>query len=186
MEKEKLRPLYLELQGYLSQAPSLSDKGALHIYDKFIWEQYNGTIELLQEISGKDYNRFIIFPQGASDRAKGISRIVYRQKLGGVINLLYGEYFSEEQAPFSEGPNTIINQNQQQNQSFHIQMLLDAQSKIDEKIPSYKEGTKERKFLQKLKNSLSSVSNVVQLLGKCISVAKELGIDMNALFSILQ
>ena len=133
---------------------------------------------MLSIISGKDYGRFLIEPK--SDRnVPYIYLITYRQKLGGLISALHAEYFGNELAPFSGVPSTIITQSQQQNQSVHIQMLLEIQSKIDEKIPHYPEGSKERSFLQKLKRSLSSISNITQLLSQLLKMAKEFGLRID-------
>lgn len=179
MEKEKIRPLYSELQGYLSQAPSVSEQRNAYIYDKALWNQYNDCVNLLSQISGKDYSRFCVTAQRLGSGSVIVPLVTYRQKLGGLITRLHGEYFSDESAPFSGSPATIISQSQQQNQSFYVQMLLDIQGKIDEKMPNYNEGTKERNFLQKFKNSLSSVSNVVQLFNLLITLARECGLNID-------
>ena len=65
MEKDQLRPLYSEFQGYLSQAP---EPKALHevIDDDAVWNQYNHSVDLLNEISQEDFSRFKIQPQRGS------------------------------------------------------------------------------------------------------------------------
>jgi len=68
---------------------------------------------------------------------------------------------------------------QQQAQSFYVQMLLDIQSKIDGNLKKYGEGSKERGFLKKVKDSLSSISNFTQLLGLIIKTAKEFGLTID-------
>jgi len=185
MEKGKLKPLYSELQGYLSQAPALSDERNSYIYDESVWNQYNECINLLNQTSGKDYTRFCITPKSSHGGSTFVLLTVYRQKLGGLITRLHAEYFVDELAPFSGSPSTIISQNQQQTQSFHVQMLLDIQSKIDEKIPNCVEGSKEKSFLQKFKKSLGSVSNAVQLLNLFIKLAKEFGLNIDNILQIL-
>ncbi|OHB60659.1 MAG: hypothetical protein A2167_04585 [Planctomycetes bacterium RBG_13_46_10] len=178
-EKEKIRPIYHELQGYLSQAPD--EKGARDvIYDSAYWEQYNSTIDELNNISGNNYDRFKISPvQGQA----GLRVVIctYRSKLSGLISRLHGEFFSDEPAPFSEMPTTVISQSQQQSQSFQIQMLLEIQSKIDEKLPKFDEGTKERKFLEKVKSSLASIRNIAGLISLLLKVAKECGLSIEDL-----
>jgi hypothetical protein len=108
--------------------------------------------------------------------------ITYRQKLGGLISHLHGKYFADERAPFSGGPSTIITQSQQQSQ--FIQMVLDMQSKIDEQMPHFSEGSKEKGFLQKLKSSLSSISDVTQLLNQLFKLAKEFGLNIDSVSKI--
>ena len=61
MDKEKIRPIYSELQGYLSQTP-LPDKSDI-IHDASVWKQYNESIDELNEVTTKDYSRFRIEPE---------------------------------------------------------------------------------------------------------------------------
>ena len=58
MDRGKIRPIYSELQGYLSQMPTVSTSRA-----KELWLQPNKAIDELTEISGKDYSRFKTNPE---------------------------------------------------------------------------------------------------------------------------
>ena len=179
IKKEKLRPLYSELQGYLSQTPERMKTGE-YIQDESLWSQFNTVIGLISEVTGEDYTRFEIKPIGGYY----VSHTRYRQSLGGIISYLHGKYFSEELAPFSGGPNTIISQSQQQSQSVLIQMVLDMQSKIDEKIGNYEDGSKEKGFMQKLKSSLSSITNVTDLIAKLSKIANDNGLNLDDVSNI--
>ena len=108
----------------------------------------------------------------------------YRQKLSGLISRLHGEYYSDEPPPFSGIPGTINIQTQQQSQSVQVQILLDMQSLIYERLPKFQEGTPEKSFLEKLKSKLSSVSNVVELFSLCMKLAKDVGLNIESLFRI--
>lgn len=182
MSKDSIRNLYAELKGYLSQAPMVSASN-VYIFEESFWEQFNGAIELLQKITEKDYARFIIKPEG-------VSRVVYinsyRQKLGGIIATLHSEYFSDEPDPLGVSPGTVISQSQQQAQAVNIQMILDVQGKIDENINKYEEGSKEKGFLKKVKSSLSSIQNVIQLVSLLLNTAKEFGISIEEILRILR
>jgi len=112
--------------------------------------------------------------------------LTYRNKLGGLIARLHGEYFSDEPAPFSGMPNTVINQTQQQSQNFQVQMLLEMQSKIDEKIPELKEGTKEKSFLDKIKSSLPSIKNTTELVSLVLKTGKDFGLTVEQILNILK
>jgi hypothetical protein len=175
MKKEGLRPLYEELKGYLSQAPKSTDPFD-SMYDASIWNQYNETVKLISKITGEDYERFCIVP--ITDEPLTCVRIdTYRQKLNGLISRLKAEYSLDKPQPVKV-PNTVITLTQQQNQSIHIQIVLEIQSKIDEHISHYQEGSKERNFLNKLKESLSSVSNISQLISHILKIAKDMGLDI--------
>ena len=186
MEKEKereLKAIYSELRGYLAQAPGIKDE--YDIYEESVWIQYNEAVNLLNKISGKDYSRFCIKPeQSPMSTSLSINVVAYRNKLGGLISRLHGEYFTEEPNPLDGVPSTVIAQNQQQGQSVHIQMLFEMQDIIDKKIPNYPEGSEERNFLQKLKDSLRYISSVKEIFQTIFKMAKASGLDPDALYKI--
>ncbi len=179
MEKEKIRPLYAELQGCLTQAPDKTD----WFGDKSIWEHYNGTVNLLNEVTGKNYSRYCISPEPGKTAIRGSA---YRQKIGALIAHLHGEYFSDEPAPFSGMPSTIITQTQQQSQSVLIQMIFDFQDKIEQSMGKYTDGSKEKTFLQKLKGSIRNITDFTQMVLAVSQLAKDCGIsveDLGKIFS---
>ncbi len=180
MEKEKIRPYYSELQGYLSQTPpaNLTDS----IWEESVWTQYNETIKTLSKVSEEDLGRFSVKSKLYDHREPFVKVIEYRHKLGGLIAYLHGKYFSGEPAPFSGMPTTVITQSQQQNQS--VQILLEIQSKIDEKINQFKDGSNEKTFLQKLKGTLASISSISQLFNTIFTLANQNGISLEMLSSI--
>jgi len=184
--KDKIRPIYSELQGYLTEAPDVKSNGEV-LYDKpAFWNQYNSTIDELNKIADQDYNRYkietVTVPwQTRSRQAMDIQ--TYRTKLGGLISRLYGTYFSDEAPPFSGMPQTIINQNQNQNQT--VNLLLEIQSKIDEKLPNLPEGT-EKTFLQKVKSALSGISSVTGLIGLLLKTANDLGLTTTQIYNLFK
>ncbi|MBU1046874.1 hypothetical protein KKH36_03805 [Patescibacteria group bacterium] len=181
--KEKIRPIYSELQGYLSQAPEPIPGRETTSNGVEIVEQLNSSIEELEEISGDDYSRYkenIKITKSGSTRYFDL--LSYRSSLGGLISRLHGKYFSDENPPFSGMPSTVINQNQ--SQITYVQVLLEMQSKIDSKIPEYEEGTRERSFLEKVKSSLSGISDINSLVVLILKTAKDLGLTLEQIFSI--
>jgi hypothetical protein len=172
--KEEVRPIYAELQGYLTQIPD--KKEYFYIDNHFIWEQYNALIEELQKVTGRKYIRFLLVPNGGQ-----IETILYRQNLGGLIARLHGEYFSNEVAPFAEMPSTIITQSQNQTQSLHIQLLLEVSDLIHKKLSTVPEGSKEKTFLERIKASLSSVKDISHLVTLFMTTAHQLGITIEQL-----
>jgi len=180
--KNQIRPLYSEFQGYLSQAPT-SSGGSHTIYDEDMWNQYNDALKLLSKVAEKDYDRFRISPKPSSRSSSlYVPTDIYRQKIGGLISNLHGEYFSDETPPFSGMPSTVITQTQQQ--SVSVQILLDIQRKIDEILPKVESGSKEESFLKKLKSILSSISNVNQLVSQFMKLAHECGLNVQGILSM--
>jgi len=178
--KEKVRPIYSELQGYLSQAPK--DENS-NIYNESIWAMVNDSVEELNQKTGSDYKKFKISPLNGHFGPE-VQIKEYRAKLGGLISRLHGEYFFDEPTSFSGMPNTIITQHQIQNQATYVQVLLDIQSKIDEKLQEYKEESKEKTFLEKVKNSLSKIGNVVELIGLILKTGKEVGLTIEQILKV--
>lgn len=178
--KNKIRPMYSELQGYLAQAPPQRERDT-GVKIETMRALLAAVISELNEVSGKDYNRFQITSDdcyGSPDNPLDFMLInKYRAKLGGLIARLHGEYFADEQAPFSGMPSTVIQQTQQQHQTVDIALLLDIRGTIEQKIPTFGEGTKEKKFLQKVKDLLGSVSSAKQLFSLILSTAKEFGLS---------
>lgn len=178
--KNKVRPLYSEFQGYLSQAPPTSSPHDT-FGDESFWIQYNSAVDLLCIETGKDYSRFKIEPiQGSYSRFIYIN--AYKQKVGGLISRLHGEYFSDEIPPFSGTPSNVFTQTQQQ--SVSVQLVLDIQSKIDELLPKVEEGSKKQNFLKKFKSILSSISNVNDLIAKCMKLAHEYDLNVQDILSM--
>ena len=184
VEKEKIRPLYCELRGYLSQVPDATRTGGYY-YGSELWEHYNSSIDELNEISDGNYGRFRVSPTRSGGGGKLYIDIgTYQTKLAGLVERLHGEFFSDEPSPSGGMPTTVISQSQEQTQSFQIQMLLEVQSKIDEKIPKFDEASKERKFLEKVKGSLASIRSIAGLIALLLSLAKEYGLSIEDLKSL--
>lgn len=182
MDVNEIKSLYAEFMGILSQTPTAKDQVA--IYDNQIWEQYNNSVKKLSEISKKDYSNFVIRVESTEYRVEYIDTATYRSKLGGLISKLHAEYFDNLPEPFSGKPSTVINLSQNQNQQIIFQLVLDVQSKIDEKLPSLPEGSKEKTFFQKLKGSLNATTGVIDLINKIFVFAKESGVSTDQLMKL--
>ncbi|MDO9462349.1 MAG: hypothetical protein Q7J61_00920 [Deltaproteobacteria bacterium] len=179
-DKDKIRAIYAEIQGYLSQTPKPNSPADIFATNSS-WERYNKAVQDLSKITGEDYGRFQIKPK-RQDGYEIVHIEDYRQALNGFINSLHAVYFADEPQPFGGFPTTVISQNQYQVQS--VQMLLDIQSKIDIKLQKLQEDTPKKRFLEKLKGSLSSVKNVTDLLALVLKLAKDFNLNIGDLASI--
>lgn len=184
--KEQIRPLYSELKGYLSAVP---DKDT--IYDSTatsICNQLNGTIDQLNSITNKEYNKFKINPrneQWNQSYRTILSIIDYKNKLSGLINNIQGEFFSEEQVSLGGQPSTIINTHQTQSQSQSLSIALELQEKIISEIPKHKEGSKERNFLEKMKFALPTIKSVTDVLSNALTIGANVGLDPATIHTLL-
>lgn len=182
-KKERIRPIYSFFQGCLSQAPD-NNKYPI-IQSSEVWELVNEKIDKLTAVSEEDYTRFKLVPKrGGKISGLWIATDTYRTTLGGLISEFHGRYFSDELAPFSGMPSTLNIQSQEQSQSVNVQMLLEVNSRIEQKLPEFPHGTKERTFLQKVKDSLSSIKDTVGLIALLVNVAKECGLSIDDMKSI--
>lgn len=180
IDKQKIRAIYSEIQGYLSQTP-IPEHPSDIFANNSSWERYNQSVRELSKITGEDYSRFEIKPE-YSDNYQIVHIESYRQSLGGLINTLHSIYFSDEPSPFSGSPIAVFSQSQYQVQS--VQMLLDIQSRIDSGLQKFKDDTPKKGFLEKLKSKLSNVKNINDLLGLILKLAKQFNLNLNELISI--
>lgn len=186
--KKEIKPIYTELKGLLSQIPSVEsndpDKPSFSLSQLSYFEAIVEKIEKI--LPDNDFSRFKVDRINYYGHKDGFSISEFRQKVSGLIMLLYGNYFEHENEPFSGQPSTIISQNQQQSQSAYIQILLDFQSMIEEKMPNFEKNSKEATFLEKLKNSLSSVKDINQLILTIMTLGSSLGLTIDQILNIFK
>lgn len=177
--KQKIYPIYKELQGYLSQCPT-ADK-AYYQHNSFYWSQLNGSVEQLSVITDEDYSRFKVAVIHNNDGdGEHIETNEYRLKLNGLIMNLKGKYFPEEADPFGGNPNVVVSQTQ----NTQITMLMDFQSVIDKKLYGDDLKPEEKTFLEKVKAALPTVKSTADIIGLVVKTAKDLGLDMHSITKI--
>lgn len=180
---EKIRPLYSELQGYLSQAPTIKEQPAL--YDEALWNQYHEVIKQLSQLTGNDYQRFFLDVKPSSNYMDYyVSCAEYRAKLNGLIMNLHSNFFQNEQTPFSSAPSTIMTQTQSTN--VQISLVMEVQSLIDKQLygNSGLEQT-EKTFLEKVKEALPTVKSAAELITTLATTANSLGLDLPTMMKAL-
>jgi len=180
--KKEIRRIYAELKGYSSQEQPLD---TTMITEATLWNQYNDVIDELNQVTNsKDYSRYRIDPEDISGYGPAIRPFTLKMKAAGLVGRLHAEYFSDEPNPLASSPDTVITQSQEQNQSFQIQLVLEFQSTLDQKIPQHKEGSNERTFLEKLKGPLASVRDTAGLLKLILQTGKDIGLSFDDILKI--
>lgn len=177
--KEQVLPIYNELQGYLSQAP---EKPGI-IFEEEIWNQLNETVDELNVVTEKNYNKFkaeVKTTNWNGQMRQTVDVQSFRIKLSGLISRLYGEYFSENQPPFSGAPSTIIhaNQTQVQKQEQQQSVVVDLAMLVAERKSEYKPNSSERSFLDKLGETLKTVNNVKDIIFEIAKIAAATGVSL--------
>lgn len=181
--QERIRPIYSELQGLLSQIPT--DRN--YIREPNIWGHLNNLIGELIKVSGRqDFARFQVEPvRSSTPNGTYVHGMEYRTKISGLISRLHGEYFQNDPAPFSGTPATNITQISNQHQAMSVQILLDIQSKIDKNLNETKDTT-EKTFLETVKQKLATVGNVAQLITLILETANNLGLSVDKLYHLFK
>jgi hypothetical protein len=184
MDKSEISPLYRELQGYLSQLPLAKDVNETML-ESPLWKNINQVIDTLNAKTGIDYSRYKVVPERDTFEIPYANLSAVRGNLNALVNRLHAEYFSAETAPFSGGPKAVFSQTQVQTQiqTVFVQMILDVQEKIVNALKETKD-PKEKGFLNKVKESLSTARNITELLTLIFNAANQFGISPEMLLNI--
>ncbi len=182
--KNEIRPIYSELQGYLSQI-SKSNESYETIRDPSVWKNLNSSIDELSELASADYSKFKIEPQKGQFNSLFVTLTEYRNKVGGLVAKIHGKFFSDEPTPFTNMPSTVISQQQSQTQSVDIKVILNLSEKINKEIGNYEEGTPERTFLEKVKEKLDEVKNNMDLIKIILEAGVFSGLAIKKIISLL-
>ena len=179
-ERKKVRPIYSELQGYLSQCPEIGEHGNAVTRDDSLWRQYNSTIDELNTLTGNDFNKFKV--TGLKHTQLGTHLLVteLRTKLGSLVARLHGTYFSDEPAPFSGMPSTTITLSNQQHQLQQQSALIEFRTTLEKKAATMPE-SKERSFLTELKDGIGTIKDFSSLMLLIAELAGKYGISIAAL-----
>jgi len=188
VEVDEIRSIYRELIGYILEAPTRKDyidqNG--HITEAQFWDSFNNTILELNIRTQNNYNRYNLIPkQTNSGRTFYIDVDFYRSNLSSLIHKIHSDFFNDEPLPISEldSGQITFNQSITQNQSVSINIFKQS---IEDKLQKYEEGTKERSFLKKLNDYLSTTSNITDIFRNALSMAKGIGLsseDVTKIFS---
>jgi len=184
MDVDEIKYLYKEFQAILSQTPPA---GAKEFYmNPQPVENYNATVDLLSRATGESWSRFAARPHeiGRYD----FNLMGFRQLVGQLINRMHSKYFSEEPEPFSGGPGTVITQTtsvaQSQQIEVQIEMILQLDRFIGDKINDYDVGTKERTFLDRLRACVKSAKGYLDFVRLVVQTAKDCGIELSEIAAI--
>ena len=181
---KEIQGVYEELKGVLSSIPEKTSS----FTDEGFTEHVNAVIERLgktcPEINDwKNYtiqNRLITSAGIRSHYV--IDTVLAKSKLNGLIGRIKGTY--ELDVP-STGSGLTLVQNQSQNQSQSIALMLELHEKILSELPNHLQGTAERSFLEKLKESLPTIKNTMDILSEVLKIGANFGLDCAKIHTLL-
>ena len=179
--RNKVRPIYSELQGFLLAAPDPNKTS--RVRELSLGQKVNQSIIELNEITGKNYDKYKI-----ENRHEIINRTSavfinpreYQSQLTSLIQKLKGEYFYDEVT--GNGPNTVINQTQFQSQQQSI--VVELALTIAEKKADYPTGTPERTFLDALGEKLKTTKTISEVIATILDLATKAGVWLDFLLKI--
>ncbi len=171
MDDDKLKTLYAELRGILSQATPQSrehdfftEYGALEYYDSVINELVRETED--------NYDRFRLPTSGR------LTMTTFKITVAGLIAHLRQKHFPAERDPLCTEPSAYTVQTTNVTQQVHIDMILQMDRLITKKIVEHQKGTKERTFLEKLQDGMKSASNFVDFAKTLTDAAMKAGVGI--------
>jgi hypothetical protein len=186
MDKEKVREIYSELQGYLSQFP-IGDSPDRSIDDDDYSKNINSLVLELNRLTEEDFSRFNIGVHsikyaGRTEVIHEIKISEYRTKVMGLIKILHSKFFQSEHEPFSSSPSTVnINsQHQEQSQVQNIKLLIDVSKVITKNLNNAETTAEEKTFLYEVEKVLPTINGGLDLLQKVSSIATKAGIAIAA------
>jgi hypothetical protein len=188
--KENIRPSYSQLQGYLNQLSQVKITNN-SVKSSGMWESYHNTLGRLTEITHEEYNDFKLEIKTARMGLNDDYKYNYVEldnflfQLGGLITLLYGEYFFEERNPLDGTPSTVINTTQNQSQSLKFEIIVEMTELITKQLENYKKDTPERNFLEKVKDGLKDGKGITELINLILKTGTSLGLTAATILQLL-
>lgn len=185
--RDKVRPIYSELQGILSQAPD--NKGhSLSKSDSELWDRFNSLVDMLADTTkDESFKDFKITPQSQTWE-NGHNHVyvtvqTYRTKISSLISRLHGSYFSDEQAPFSGQPGLAITNNNRQevNVAVTIQLGIDLQKAMDSAKTQEEKG-----FIEAVMEKAATVRSYIEFLVLVLNLANQFGITPERVLALFK
>lgn len=172
--------IYEELKGVVL---SIKDNGSWFDDDGYT-QHVNGIIARVSIICPEieDIKSYEIKAEYLPNRGQIVNVIPTKTKLNALIGRLKGTY--DLDVPLNTNGHTFI-QNQSQEQSQQINLVLEWQEKIIKEISKYESGSKERAFLEKLKSSLPDIKIITDILSNTLKIGSEVGLDPDTIRKLL-
>lgn len=182
----QIKSIYSELQGYLLTSPEPTKDHPLggFIGDAQLWSKFNMTLDNLNILTNNRYSTFKLNPNSSRSQTHPILGInYYRSSLAGLIFKLHEDYFPDypPRILVSESGKIVFNQNIHKEQSISLNIFKE---QIDEKIPLYEEGSKQRSFLERLKGYIQTTNNAYDIIRNTISLARKFGLSFDDILKI--
>lgn len=184
-DKDKIRPLYSRLQGYLKQLPEGQNINST-LKNQPLCDNINLTLDQVSAINSIDLNihRFTDVDYVNWNGKPHVAITSLRSKLGGIIAELHGTYFYDEPAPFSGMPHMVINQTSQQNQNVYVTIREELSKLVDSNMSKAK-SNEEVNFLTQIREGLGTINNMADICTLILRIATSAGITLPVALRLL-
>ena len=181
MTERNVIGLYKELKGVLASlndAPSWFEDKGFAKHANYVIDRATTVCPDIGAVAA-----YRVTPESFRGGRVTISTTQATQKLNSLIGRIEGEYDLKDTV--SGGGNTFI-QNQSQSQTQQIvNLVLEMQEKILSELPKHQEGSKERTFLEKIKQSLPTVKTTTDILSSALKIGADIGLDPGTIHKLL-
>lgn len=175
-KNREISSVYEELKGVLD---SISEEKSW-FDDEGFSSHANNVIKRVGELCPEitDINNYLVTPRYSQGRGGQLVQVIPTiAKIKSLIGRLNG-YYSLDKKSQNMG-HTFI-----QNQQTNIDLIVDLRLKIENHIKDYSPEEPERKFLEELKESVSTAKTAMDLLRLVIETAKRYRITLATLLKI--
>jgi|GEM_PF-7061008 len=160
-----------------------------------IFVGYKDQLDELNTITNKSYDAFLPHSRQEGNTQlpqDSVCKIAdLRVQIGGLLGRLRMEYLPDT-APYyiKNSEAMVLNMNQQVSQEVVFnQTLVNVADRIDQLEVEYPDDSKEKTFLQRLKSAISNgatvARNLTALNGLVLTLASEIGLEINQLHTLL-
>ena len=169
--------VYEELKGILESVPDQS-----WFDDEGFTNQVNHIIDRAAAICPEieDIAVYKIIRDHLNDGRQIVHAIQTKSKLAALTGRIRGTY-KLEVSPQNSGHTFIQNQSQSQS----LSVALEWQERINAEIPKHAQGSQERTFLEKLKESLPTIKSVTDIISSALKIGADLGLDPATIHKVL-
>lgn len=174
--------VYEELKGVLA---SLQDASSW-FDDEGFTRHVNGIVDRASVICKEieDINSYKLDVDHVGNRGPIVHTTQAKAKLNAIIGRLRGTYDLEHSQASVNAGHTFI-QNQTQSQTQHLSLVLDLHERIISEIPKHEEGSKERTFLENLKETLPTIKDTMGIFSLALKIGSDLGLTPGAIKGLL-
>ncbi len=185
MEEEaiysKVNALYEELRGLLYGLgePSASDR----IYNGPV-TQYEHIVSSLSSLLQEDLNRFLPYIQNYNPQERTASTIDLKTSASGLVAWLGASYLKEKEPHYAPSHSPTNQVTVTQEVAVTQTLIVDITDILATKQNSFNPGSKERKFIDKVKSGLGAVKDVASILALIAKTASDCGLTTAELHKI--